>query len=144
MLACFPCLLSSVCYVTQGHLPSGSQAYDGPESPTSITEQEIVLLACPQANLMEAVLQLRFPLPSDLSLCQFDKSNQYTTASPDVVATFNIKGKAIGLLVLLLTLEKTFMKTFLICVRTCPSIPQSSSLIRGRACKDRHCSQQGP
>jgi hypothetical protein len=62
LLAYSPCLLSLVCDVTQGHLPSASNASNGPESPPSITEQEIAPLTCLQVNLMEAIPQLRFPL----------------------------------------------------------------------------------
>lgn len=56
-------LISLICYVAQGHLPSGSTAYNGPESPTSIFEQEIGPLTCLQVKLMEAIPQLRLPLP---------------------------------------------------------------------------------
>lgn len=48
------------------HLPSSGTAHSEPGSPTSINNQENGMQTCLQANLVEVLPQLRFPLPKRL------------------------------------------------------------------------------
>lgn len=61
----FPSLLPG-CHPspTQAHLPRDGTAHSGLDPPTSISNQK----NAPQVNLLEAILQLRFPLPKCVKL----------------------------------------------------------------------------
>lgn len=71
-------LLSLLSSIPQGHLSRESTAPSGLGPSTSLIEEENVLKACSQANLMEASSQPRVLLPDDPGLCQVD-NNQHIT-----------------------------------------------------------------
>jgi len=58
-----PWLAHFLPYITQDYLPGGRIVHRKLIPSVSITNQENVPHACPLANLMDAFLQLRFPLP---------------------------------------------------------------------------------
>lgn len=72
----FPCVEESFCYIvyvvqfsytTQGHLPKGGNPY--PDVEASLYPLKIKKLppqVYPQANMMEAISSVRFPLPRGL------------------------------------------------------------------------------
>lgn len=56
---------SCLSYTARAHLPRDATTHSGPGPPTSISNHENAPHPheCPQVNLMETTLQLRFPLP---------------------------------------------------------------------------------
>jgi hypothetical protein len=59
---------SSTSYTTQAHLPRDHPTYTGLAPSTSISYQANASETNPLASLLEAVLQLRFPLPRNVKL----------------------------------------------------------------------------
>lgn len=62
-------LLSLLSYIMQDHLPSGGTAHLELGPPTSMNMKVPQRHAYSTANLMEAVLQMRFSLPMEIYRC---------------------------------------------------------------------------
>lgn len=52
-------------YIAQAYLPRDGTVHSGLGSPALIINRENTPKTHPQANMMEDILQLRFPLPKD-------------------------------------------------------------------------------
>ena len=70
---------SFLSYMAQAHLPKGGTAHSGLGPPPSISKQANALQTCPQANLMEATLQLSLPLLRHVKLTAKISHQNFTT-----------------------------------------------------------------
>lgn len=65
-------LLSLLPYISQAHQPRTGIVDSGLGPPLSVSIKKMPPQKCPQANMMEVISQLRFPLPGMFQVDNYD------------------------------------------------------------------------